>query len=289
MAISKVPIDVQIKAFKKHRTELFDGNRVRPSSAEIFKTLSQKLGMSAQAIRLSVERKTVEILGILMQSRAESASLHAIIKKSTESESAGADEGTSQLRSDESWSVPADNSVEIGKNDESNEAISNFPHNDSAENVDTHDKSIDSSVEVGDADDVNPLEVKGKLISFQVNIESKNIFGVQKKTQGKKDRFKAASGWSFKLRKIIWENFKSPCCWIFKSADPKLNGDLKCKGNCKPCGATIMVHVAGECMNVEISNYDASKSHPRKKKRHIMQIWFEVPRRIRYIQVKRTE
>lgn len=111
---------------------------------------------------------------------------------------------------------------------------------------------------------MNPLEVKGKLISFLVNIESENIFGVQKRTQGKKNRFKAASGWSSKLRNIVWENFKSPCCWIFKSADPKLNGDVKCKGSCKPCGASIIIHVAGECMNVEIRNYDTSKRHPRK-------------------------
>lgn len=125
MAISKVPIDVQIKAFKKHKSELFDGNRVKPSSAEIFKTLARKLGMSAQAIRLSVERKTVEILGISVRSRKGSVSLPGIINQSTEESTENADEETSQLRSDESWSAPAEKSVKMGNNDESNEAILN--------------------------------------------------------------------------------------------------------------------------------------------------------------------
>lgn len=76
---------------------------------------------------------------------------------------------------------------------------------------------------------------------------------------------KATPGWGWKLRNLIWDNFKSRCCWIFKFADPKANGDVMCKGGCKSCGATINVRVvAGQTMNVEIRNYDVSIAHPRQ-------------------------
>lgn len=249
MVKSKVPIEVQVKLFKKHKSELFDGRHVKPCSAQIFKTLSGKLGMSIQAMRISVVRKTNEILGVSVRSNEETLSPPDLINESIESENANEETSKSKM----SESDCTDKEISIARADDSAE-------------IDNHDESIESNLAIFDDDDVDPLQLRERTISFDVNVDSKQIFGVQQKTQGKKSRLKVDSGWAWKLRKIIWENCKTQCSWIFKSADPKMNGDVKCKGGCQPCGATITVHaVAGESMHVEIRNYDPSKKHPKTK------------------------
>lgn len=252
MGISKVPIAAQVKLFQKHKSDLYDGRRAKPCSAEIYKTLSKTLGMTAAAIRMSVVRRTNEILGssTTVQLKEETV---ALLDQSTESENEKSQLDESVCSKKAIAHTSANESIEINEQDESIE-----PHEEQNESSEQH--------EACDEDDVNPQQIKRKTISFVVNVDSKQIFDVQEKTQGKKKRVKAAAGWGWRLRKVLWDNFKTQCFWLFKSADPKVNGDVTCKGGCKYCGASINIRfVAGESMNVEIRNYDSSKSHPQQK------------------------
>lgn len=62
MVKSKVPINIQVALFIAHRSELFDGNRVKPRSNKVYEDLSQQIGMTPGAVHFSVIRNAKEIL-----------------------------------------------------------------------------------------------------------------------------------------------------------------------------------------------------------------------------------
>lgn len=244
MVNSKVPIAVQISAFKKHKSDLFDGNRVKPSSAQVFKSLKKKLGMSVEAIRLSVVRNTNTILDINVPLDNGNTSMSP-------------DTANQSIESQDEKANECDGS-------NVNESLNSAIANDSAGSGMQNENSVELDETVCDDDDVKN---QGKLISFAVDVDRKDVFSTTVKKQGKKNRLKVNFGWGSKLRKIIWTKFKSQCSWSLKSADAKANGDISCNGHCTGCKAAISIRVVDECMNVEITNYDASINHPRKKSR----------------------
>lgn len=77
------------------------------------------------------------------------------------------------------------------------------------------------------------LKVIGKTASFATDVNMQDIFGASYKTQGTKTRLKAAPGWAWKVRNVIWQNFKSQCSWSFKSADPNALGAVRFGMRCK--------------------------------------------------------
>lgn len=210
MVQSKVSHEVQVAAFIKHKDELFDVNgEVKPCSHEVFKALVEQLGMSAAAVRLSVVRNA-----------------NSIWKSTNKKPTDPSKESAEELISDNDCSF-INQSIESVR-DESipnenirNESVNDVSHNtnQSAEINSTRDDTLsDQDIVVGK-----------KTISIVISVEQRDIFGaLEHKRQGKKMRIKAAVGWGGKLRDIIWEHFKSQCCWVFKSADPNVGGGIIC-------------------------------------------------------------
>lgn len=267
MVKSKVSIDVQLAAFVKHKNLLFEGNRVKPCTDEIFKILSAQLGMTPQAIRLSVVRNATNILIVNCQERkssSKSVSLSTneklidasitengehVVDQSIESEFA---DSLDNSKLDQSFQYED----KIHKSDESKEIL-----DDEDQSLPPHESDTDETV----PDDID-VKVNAGTVSFRVEDKAENIFGISYKKQGGKNRLKAATGWGWTLRNLIWKNFKSQCCWTFRSADPKTSGDIICRGGCKTCKAKIqIVFTVGAAALVEITNYDASVAHQGKK------------------------
>lgn len=235
MVKPKVPIDVQVALYIKHRKELFNGNQAKSCSNEVFQILSEQLEMTTQAIRLSVVRNAKHILA-------------ADDDTSIGNESALPNETVNDV------------SVTVSENSFANQSIESV----TSEKLEISEKSIENV----SADKNQP--VKEKTVSFNANVKAEDIFGVSYKKQGDKKRLKAATGWSWKLRNIIWDNFKSNCSWAFKSANPKVNGDIICIGGCNFCTAKLKISfLTGESMQVEITNYDSSVDHPQTRCRLI--------------------
>lgn len=247
MVFSQVPNEEQLKVFIKYKNELFVGSRAKPCTADVYKKLSKKLGMTPQAIRVSVMRKINAISGPVVKSKERSTSPNSTVNQYIESNDAN----------DQTDEIDAE------KFDHFDESIESAA---GGETSAKNNREINAAHEaVADDSDV---QVNRKTICFELELDPESVFKIENRKAGKRMKQKVTVGWGWKLRNVLWEHFKSQCCWVFKSADPKANGDVVTKGECKTCGAIINVHssAAGNT-NVEIKNFDASKNHPRRKAR----------------------
>lgn len=263
MVQSKVAPDVLIATYIKHRDELFIGNKVKPCTDKVFQILSTQLQMTPQAIRLSVVRKTNVILGAKVENRSKQ------IECDSPSENLG-DASIAELTEPNMPTCHANYSID--SDDYALKFASQTVHRASAEEDTSYDEVFDDSNQLSECNEDEIVAADKRVqfnkntVEFTVDVDPKDIFGVSYQIQGKKNRLKAAAGWGAKLRDIIWENFRSQCCWIFKSADPKVSGEITCKGGCNGCNAKIKIQLCpGESMQVKITDYDASIPHPATK------------------------
>lgn len=181
MVKPKVSSDVQIAAFIKHKNELFVEKKVKPCTDKVFKILSKQLGMTPEAIRCSVVRKTNIILGADEQKKNEETPNEnwnqvSITESNFSSENQSIENDVvDSFQSDD----PLIQCVSTDKNtklDESNEILS--------------DATRSSSLNGSENGDIVPsdtkVKVSGKMVSFAVDVKVEDIFGISYKKQGKK-------------------------------------------------------------------------------------------------------
>lgn len=87
----------------------------------------------------------------------------------------------------------------------------------------------------------------------------------------KDDRNKAAKkvkeGWSTKLSKLIWNQFRIKCVWRFVRARPRAT-DILINGTCKDCAAEIKVvyKMANRTLSGNITGYNSTVKHVSKRR-----------------------
>lgn len=183
MVQSKVAPDVLIATYIKHRDELFIGNKVKPCTDKVFQILSTQLRMTAQAIRLSVVRKTNVILGA------------KVVNRSKQTECASPSENLSDASIAE-LTEPNMPTCHANYSIDSDDCVLKFAsqtvHRDSAKEDTSNDEvSIDSNQlsecnedEIVAADKL--VKFNKNTVEFTVEVNPKVIFGVSYQIQGKK-------------------------------------------------------------------------------------------------------
>lgn len=245
MVKPKVDPDFQLAEFLEHKHDLFIGDKVKPCTDEIFSILSEKLGMTSRAVYLSVVRKKTILLNSFSQN------LHSFTKSET------------CTQNEEFNSNQVDQSIESA--DRSIESVNSEPEQSNNKSIESNEST--SSNADGKVSNSN-LKVKGNTVSFATDVSMQDIFGASYKLQGTKTRLKATPGWAWKIRNVIWQNFKSQCSWSFKSADPNALGEVRFGGKCLGCEAEMQLNFSAEGrMEVHIRNYNAKVAHEKQKHR----------------------
>lgn len=180
MVKSKVPIDIQLAQFRAYKDELYVGKRVKPSTDKVFQTLSQKLGMTPAALRISVVRNTGKVLAACDEVQAELNDVDVSLTECNNNFFNQSTEGDSAVLAN---SELTDQSINSELADQSiNSANGDAKCHSSSLNESQSLHSDESNIEENN----KPVRVKRISVSFAAEVNSNDIFGVSYKIQGKK-------------------------------------------------------------------------------------------------------